>query len=569
MSIIDDVAAAIAQAGLDDSVDPAVGLRRGWDYWIPGQPATDGCGIARTPHRHLSEHIPLLDGARAIIDGAMSEAQLGGSFWRQVLIRPREAGAGGGPDTFAISNMAARCERAEHLVTLLGHSPRDLAMYLGDLKLRDRPVFDRVIAKDFKGAVTLCPTIIDDPWPDRVRALWTKPEADYLPPFLVAVLYAELARLAVNHLGLLGMAFDAGIELSTRRFLPRIPLAGGPHEPVAIRRAIEMMPYQSIALSAPGTVLQRGDVEAAAAWAKLCAARLTAAVEERGGLDVMPATPLQAKAVAHDFEASPAFWLEPRMNHGWSRQNRPAATFWGLDWRQHAAVGLMEIMMTAQNWNRRLRPKGPKLASASMRRVSWAIATISFAWMAEGNPAAALWMLQQAKEEDEDALSLAFGPFAMDDSLKPKSGDSLRKKAMALVADRPKPGELGYTARYQAHLWLNDRGDDIAHYRHFQWDAITGYHRARKGALPMVLQDTSRIPEGVVAALGHAHGVSPDRDGVGRNQPPSLPMTDDISARRGAQNVAMMISPLSADPMREMALRKQPQTRRKTKNRRR
>lgn len=556
MSIIDDVAAAVAQAGLDNSVDPAVGLRRGWDYWIPRQPATDGCGIARTPHRHLSDQIPLPDGARAIIDGGMSEAQLGGSFWRQVLIRPREAGAGGGPDTFAISNMAARCERAEYLVTLLGHSPRDLAMYLGDLKLRDRPVFDRVIAKDFKGALALYPTIIDDPWPHRVRALWTKPEADYLPPFLVAVLYAELARLAVNHAGLLEMAFDAGIELSTRRFLPRVPLAGGPHQPTAILRAIEMLPYQSIALSAPGTVLQRGDAEAAAAWARVCAASLSAAAEERGGLDVTPATPKEAKAIARDFAASPAFWLEPRRTHGWSRQNRPAATFWGLDWRQHAAVGLVELMMTAQGWNRRFRPKGPKLASVSMRRVSWAIATISFAWMAESNPAAALWLLQQAMDKEEDALPLAFGPFAMDDILKPKSGDSLRKKAMALVADRPKPGELGYTARYQAHLWLNDRGDDIAHYRHYQWDAITGYHRARKGVLPMVLQDTSRIPEGVVAALGHAHGVSPDHGGLGHNQPPSLPMTGDITARRGAQNVGMMISPLSTDPMREMASRK-------------
>lgn len=568
MSIIDDVAAAVAQAGLDDGLDPAVGLRRGWDYWIPGQPATDGSGIARTPHRHLSNHIPLPDGALAIIDGAMSVAQLGGSIWRQVLINPRVSGEGQGQDTFAISNMAAHCRRAEYLVTLVGHSPGDLAMYLDDLRLRHRPVFDRVIAKDFRGVLALCPKLIDDPWPDRVRALWRKPGADYLPPFLVAVLYAELARLAVNHAGLLEMAFDAGIELSTRRFLPRIPLAGGPHEPVAIGRAIEMMPYQSIALSAPGTVLQRGDTEAAAAWAKLCAARLTAAVEQRGDLDVTPATPLQAKAIAHDFEASPAFWLEPRKNHGWSRQNRPAATFWGLDWRQHAAVGLMEIMMTAHDWNKRFRPKGPTLASASMRRVSWAIATISFAWMAESNPAAALWMLQQAKETDEDALSLAFGPFALDDSLKPKSGDSLRKKAMAQIADRPKPGELGYTARYQAHLWLNDRGDDIAHYRHYQWDAITGYPRARKGALPIVLQDTSRIPEGVVAALGAAHGVAPERGGLGHSQPPSLPMTDDISARRGAQNVAMMISPLSTDPMREMASRTQQRTRMKTKNRR-
>lgn len=349
MSIIDEIAAAVAQAGLDDGNDPSVGLRCGWDYWVPGQPLTDGCGIARTPHRLPIDLDLLPEGAVAIIDGTMTAAQLGGSIWRQIMIRPRDPRAAMGHGQFAVSSMAAHCGRAEHLVTLVGHSPRDLAIYLDDLRLRDRAVFDRVIAKDFKGAIALRPTIADDPWPDRVRALWEAPEADYLPPFLVAVLYAELARLAVNHDGLLVMAFDGGIELSTRRFVPRVPLAGGPHQPSAIKRAIEMLPYQSIALSAPGTILQRGDAEAAAAWARVCAASLSVMAEERNGLDIAPATPKQAKAIARDFEANPAFWLEQRNDHGWSRQNRPAATFWGLDWRQHASVGLMEIMMTAQD----------------------------------------------------------------------------------------------------------------------------------------------------------------------------------------------------------------------------
>ena len=397
----------------------------------------------------------------------MTVTQLAGSIWRQVLIRPNDFRAGDGPDKFVVSSMAANCGRAEPLVELVGHSPRDLAIYLDDLRLRDRAVFDRVIAKDFKGAVALRPAIANDPWPDRVCSLWVEPEANYLPPFLVAVLYAEMARLAVNQAGLLTMAFDEGIALSTRRFLPRVPLAGGRHQPYAIKRAIEMLPFQSIALSAPGTILQRGDAEAAAAWAKVCAASLSVTAVERNGLDIAPTMPKQAKATARDFAASPAFWLEQRNDHGWSRQNRPAATLWGLDWRQHASVGLVEIMMTARDWNRRCRTGGPKLASVSLRRVSWAIATINYAWIAESNPAAALWLLTQTQGKEEDALPLVSGPFAMDGTLKAKSGDTLRKNAIALVADRPKPGELGYTARYQSHLWLNNRGDDIAHYRHY------------------------------------------------------------------------------------------------------
>ena len=191
----------------------------------------------------------------------------------------------------------------------------------------------------------------------------------------------------------------------------------------------------------------------------------------------------------------------------------------------------------------------------SMRRVSWAIATISYAWMTENNPAAAVWLLRQAQGKNEDSLD-AFSPFAMDDILKEKSGNTLRKKALALVADRPKPGELGYTARYQAHLWLNDRGDDIAHYRQYKWDAIMGYHKAKAGILPKILRDTSRVPEEVAAVLGRAHGVSPIHGDIGHNKPPSSAMADDIAAARGSQNVGMMISPLATDPMREMLLRK-------------
>jgi hypothetical protein len=277
LSIIDDITAAVVQTGFDDRTNPSVGYRCGWDYWIPRQPATDGCGIARTTHRWPIDLEKLPGGAIPIVDGNMTVSQFVASLWRQCLIRPDEDSEEPKSNPFAVSSASKNYARLQHLVTLLGHSPHDLALYLADLRLRHRTVFNCVLAKDFTGALALSPTIAADTWPDLVREQWVKPEADYLPPFLVAVLYAELARLAVNQAGLLAMAFDEGTELSTRRFLPRIPLAGSPHQPFAIKRAIEMLPYQSIALSAPGTVLQRGDAEAAAAWAKVCAASLTAA----------------------------------------------------------------------------------------------------------------------------------------------------------------------------------------------------------------------------------------------------------------------------------------------------
>lgn len=554
MSITDEIAAAVAQTGLYDGIDPSVGYRLGWDYWIPGKPPTDGCGIARTPHHLPIDLTSLPEGAVAIIDGTMKAVDLIGSVWRQILIRPDAAYAESGCNPFAVSDAFEDCPRARHLIALVGHSPRDLGLYLDDLRQRDGELFECVLSKNFKGAIAKCPAIADDDWPASVQARWTKP-ADYLPPFRVAVLYAELARLALNQAGLLAMATDGATSLNTKGLLSRIPLAGGPHQPHAVRRAIEMLPYQSIALSAPGSILRGGDAEAAAAWAKVCAGNLSQAAEQLGGLAIAPRTPKEAIAIQEDYRASPAFWVEKR-DHGGGLGNRPGATRWGLSWRRQAAVGLMEIMMTAIDWNCRFRPDGPKLSRMSRERVSLALATINYAWTGETNPAAALALLRQACRNKSVAIPTAFDPFGAADFLGDASGNDLRKLGLELLADRPKPGELGYTARYQAHLWLDDHGDDIAHYQAFQRDAALEYERAKMGALPDILRDTSRVPAEVVAALGRSYGIYPRHDGIGRDQPPSLTMTDDIAEARAAQNIAMMISPLSTDPMHEQLSRK-------------
>lgn len=135
--------------------------------------------------------------------------------------------------------------------------------------------------------------------------------------------------------------------------------------------------------------------------------------------------------------------------------NRPGVTRWGLSWRRHAAVGLVETIMTAIDWNCRFRPDGPKLSRMSRERVSLALATINYAWTGEPNPAAALALLRQACRNKSVALPTAFDPFGAADFLGDASGNDLRKLGLELLADRPKPGELGYTARYQAHFgWM-------------------------------------------------------------------------------------------------------------------
>ena len=103
MTIIDDVTAAVAQAGFDDSINPSAGYRCGWDYWIPGQPTIDGCGIARTTHRLPIDLEKLPDGAITLVDGNMTVSQVVASLWRQCLMRPHEDSGEPKPNPFAVS----------------------------------------------------------------------------------------------------------------------------------------------------------------------------------------------------------------------------------------------------------------------------------------------------------------------------------------------------------------------------------------------------------------------------------------------------------------------------------
>lgn len=551
--IADDIQSALHQAGIAGDGDPGSALSRGWDYWHPGTSAADGRGIARTPHPIIlgRETLPLE--CRPIFDAAMTAEQLQAGIWRQCLIRPGDPDAVAGEDAFAISDPVAYCSRAEHLVALIGHAPRDLALWLNDLRRTDPSSFAFVLAKDFRTALVECPKLASAGWPDIVQRQWTGGEGDYLPPFFVAALYAELARLALNQAGLLELSFDAGVELTTTRFLDRMPLAGGPHEPRAITHAIAMAPFQSVALSPPDMILGNHDRAAAKAWSTTAAASIALAAGLCDGINLSVASPEDAIFLRAAFEASPNFWTEERAGHGYSRQPRPAATRWGLNWRHHAATGLVELMATAREWNARYRPSGPRLDRISRIRRAHALSVVGFSWLAEFDTAAARSELARIDTTAANLSTDEISPLSIDDRLGGRSGDDLLRDAESGVAIRPAAGAFGYTARYQAHLWLDVRGDDIAHYRRFQQDAVARHARALEGILPAELRDMTRVPRNVADLLRQQHGLSPKQGGIGHNQPPPS-MTLDIQAARGAQNAGMMLSALSTNPILEMLI---------------
>lgn len=317
-----------------------------------------------------------------------------------------------------------------------------------------------------------------------------------------------------------------------------------------------MVPFQSVALTAPDLINTNLDRAAAKAWARTGAASLALAAAEGNAIDVTPANPEQAKFLKGAYEASPSFWLEQFANRAPSRQPRPAANRWGQNWRHHAAMGLFEIASTARAWNAEHRSKGPHLRKLSRKRLAHAISTISFGWLAESNAAAGLSELQKIDAARCDGWTAdTVSPLSIDDGfLGEKSGDTLLRAVEAEIIHRPRPGTLGYTARYQAHLWIDACGDDIRWYRQFQQDALIEHRRAIDGTLPAALQDTARVPKDVVDLLGRQHGIAPKHGQIGHNRPPAPEMTDDPNAALGAQDLGMMVSALSTNPILELLM---------------
>lgn len=592
MNYITQIATALRQAGIDPGGGIGVAVRRGWDWWEPIRPAddksrtfdphvavgwatvkpdTDGGGIPRTPHQHLLGNAVLPKHALAVFEVDMDPRHLVAGFFRQCLIRPSDDGEPVGENTYLPTNVVRLCASSRYLMSLVGHPPRDLALWLDDLRRRDAKQFRSVLAKDFKSALVRDPDIIRDAWPSTVRRLWQADEGDRLPPFLVAVLYAELARTAMNQAGLLALSFDGTIELTTKQLLDRVGTHVGAGATHAAGKAIAHAPFQTLALGPPDALIGQANAAGIEAWARTAAARIALTTGIRGAIDIAPRTPEEAAFLRAGFEAHPQHQREGRKGKGFSFQPRKAATFWGLTHRENAAVRLLEIADTARAWNRLYRPDGPPLPDAKNYRsanpVAIALAAIRFRWVAEHDPASALTMLgevmskeDKAKDQFADWTAERVDPLMIDGYLGEKSGLTLLKDARDALSLLPRPGAIGYTARSQAHLWLDEDGDDLDRYRHYQGAALREHADAMAGKLPRKLGKQSGIPDEVVALVARSHNLADHHLGErlpSKRQPypQESAMTANPEAARGAQLEAQQVSPFSTDPMWQRLLR--------------
>ncbi|EZP70387.1 hypothetical protein BV96_03352 [Sphingomonas paucimobilis] len=569
MGFIDDIETALHMAGIAHTSGPGSPLRRGWDYWIPDKPemrrlqATDGRGIARTPHPHILHNERLPDGARPILDVDMNGMALHGGIWRQCLIRPGDANADNHEDPFAVSAITAFCSRAERLVALIGHQPRDLALYLVDVRKRDKKLFRLLLAKDFLGALAHNYGVLDDPWPASVQRLWQRREQDYLPPFLVAALYAELPRAAMNQAGLIEMSVD-GETLTIKRMADRLPMAGSELEPMAIQRLIDHLPFQSFALDVPDELRAEGSLSAACDWIQTEAAHVALVHGVHNAIDIRPSSPAEAKHLQTLFMRHPTSAKMHRQGHGEAFPRYDAVSFWGLTWRKNAAVRLLEIATTARQWNRMRRSHGPDLGAMPRHLLAKAIAVISYGWVAEQDRRVALSVLgEMLSKEVKAELSFekwhpfAANPMAIDDHLGARSGEDMLGEAEAVLPALPQPFEYGYTARSQAKLWLNNHGDDIEQYNRFQAMALERHALATARLSQISIGKAARVSDNVVTLIGREYGIAgkSEHGQPGHNQPTIPPMTDDPDAARAAQLIGQQISALSTEPIHAKHIR--------------
>lgn len=497
-------------------------LRLGWDYWIPCFEAgcdtvppyrhTDGCGVARFVHPVVLGTAKLPGGTRPVLSVDMSARQIANGIYRRSLIRPGSDSEDAGD--FDIGSIDAGCVSAAYLQTLLGHTPADVAQWLVQLRNDNFQLFRHVLGNDFARAFELDPELIERPWPSVVRS-----KRDFMPPIMAAVLYAELGRAAMNQAGLLELGTYAGEELRTKTVLDLIPTAGVAFDTPAIRRMAAHSALQTYSLA--DAIEPAGDVLSAeeAEQIEMAAARIVEDAAQRDKLFADKWTLEELRELKASAAQHPQFAKEPRKGQAPSLQPRKAGFFWGLTAHQNGPTRLLELALTARDWNERFRPNGEPLKSVKPRSggspVTRAIAAIDYRWFGEHDPRVAKARLldkiaNSAKKAELAAKpSSCFDPLFIEDYLEPCSGATLLAMASEVVPALPAKCSFGYTARSQAHLWLDNDGDDIEHFLDLHQKAET----SREKVWAERMSHTSKAPQVAIKPAGqtviHAPVASP------------------------------------------------------------
>jgi hypothetical protein len=610
MSIIGELAQIIHHGRLAHADQAATGeiipaLLPGWDVaHDPLRVDPPGVGVWRAQHlgvRFSLEWTQL--GLHPILSPTLRQAELAAGLWRQLRIFPdsedwrRSAVRGKAENNpfLPAEDLAADLTRDIFIRSLLGHTVRDAADFLTHVREHHSLAGQFLLAKDFKSAAACDPDIVQEPWPAVTLNRWKKDGGrDFLPPFLFLALLAELARLAQNQAALLALTFDEdGNELTLTGMADQLSLPQAQRTD-AVNRLLSYAPLQSTAVLPPDIIYKDVDSKRGKLWSEAVATALTLAGREYGPGLIHNITSERSPAVddliAQAARAHPDLQKiarKPNRETSTSTSNSApegttfamkkglAVTFWSMPWRLHAAVGLLLLADQARSWSKVFRKQAPLPAHQSAKRglpfnTTQAAGAITYLWLESLNEAAlksALAHVNEAKlraapMEERDDIASELETETIDSLATAKHfGGELITAARSELADlmhSGKPGEtvrpgcLGYTALYHAHLWLSDRGDDLKEFEGLQHIAVQQQHAAGINRRFLSDENLSRISPAVLDRTGMSRTLP---KGVANRAKAAHSMTLEVEAARGAQNQAMTVSAMALDPMRSFLAR--------------
>jgi len=585
MNVWNELEAVASHVKLHETGDPtliakaAQLLLPGWDYTLDiDRLDPPRFGVWRAAHLNI-----LMDECEspgpAILAVDMNVDQIASGLWRQLRIHPDccpvHSVSEGDPFHVSANPDVERGEGRDVFIrSLIGHTVRDAAEYLVDLLRREPELGRLVLAKDLKGALTRSPQLIDDKWPAVTRKRWkrTNQGLDLIPPIYFLALLYELARLAQNHAALLSLSFDCyGNEVSVADLKRELSSLDKMQKPSLLAdRLMKLASLQTTAAIPPQTLLEGLAPAKQFRWIRNRLDRLHQGFNEYGKpfadrlFDTMPKE--QPARVARKVSNHSFLQPQKRAGQGESLRKDLAATYWSLNWRNHAAVGLIMIAEQARAWNREFRdarsgPVNLNRASSLTGRdhsLDQAAATIAHFWLESYSMGAlrtALRPVIEGKLRAERDKGLRFtDPSTVDRlvneaaeeldvlAMHSKFGGKFCQAARSVMHRLPPAGAEGYTALYHPHLWLNRHGDDLSHY-------AARVSREPKRGTP------AYIKHGMV---GRAHYAG--AGGHFRNSLVPLTKAPDSNvdrhiAVRAAQCLAMTVSSSALEPMRAVLRR--------------
>jgi len=454
-------------------------------------------------------------------------------------------------------------ERGSLVEVIIGCSLRDIARFCQQLLRSEPQLGSMVLAKRFREVRHLDPEIVGRPLASTVSS-----RNNYLPGFLACVLLAEMQRLAQNVCSQIVYSFfDNGSEATiakvvqaclryqkkenTRRQSSEL------YKPWITQQMLhapfQTRLHQSGLNSDPDLGLQKVYITSRELFRELMQ-HGEPLIGFITGLDPSSPSPGLAKNMQAHID-----WLPNRMAKQNSQARAPANAmrFWGMEWHDHAVLGLAQIHHAARKWNRQYCPDNPwpLQTSESSWGLQQAIARIPYCWLETIKPKAFEYeatKLFRAKERNstgrkadpiikqavtlpaDDVIQLDDGEkliatLAAFDDPTTKIRDRAVMSARKQAAETPPDGYPGYSAQYRPHLWLDRANDDVGFW--------IGREREICSSLcPLTDLKISSLKATIVyqALLTNIERY--------RDAPPSI-------SAKVAQNLAMTISSFAADPI--------------------